>query len=1741
MSLSEGVRGPSAAGFLVQADLWEQTEMLITNRRRNRWIGAVLSVALLPIAIGSADEPKKDKSPTSGASSTLKVSYDKQIRPILQARCQGCHQPAKAGGNYVMTAFERMLKGGESGEAAIVPGKPADSHLMTLITPDGGKADMPQNKPPLAAAEIELISRWIAQGASDDTPQAVRTRYDQDHPPVYTRLPVIPALAFSPDGSVLAVAGFHEVLLWKADGSELMGRLVGLSERIESLAFSPDGKRLAVSGGRPSRMGEVQVWDVAKRKLVLSAPVSYDTVYGASFSQDGTKIAFGCVDNTVRAIDSKTGEQVLFMGSHTDWVLDTSFSADGSHLISVGRDMSAKLTEVATQRFIDNITSITPGALKGGLAAVARHPKRDEIVIGGSDGEPKLYRVFRQSIRVIGDDSNLIRKFPALPGRIYSVAVSNDGKRIAAGSSLDGSGQIAVYGYEFDTGLPPNIKAIQEKVVTARSAEEVATLDKYQAQGVKQITSITVSESAIYALAFRPDGKVLAAAGTDGLVRLFNPENGSIVRDFAPVTVKAVSVAQTAQAPVIPPKQEEPVETEVLPKGTVLASLDVQPKEIHLSNRFAYVQLLVTGKLASGETIDVTRMVEPSLTSEIAEVSRHGLVRPRKDGKATMHLGLAGKTVSVPVSVLGLHTPIRVDFAHDVAPVLSRLGCNAGTCHGAAQGKNGFKLSLRGYDALFDVRSLTDDEAARHINLASPDDSMMLMKPTGAVPHVGGALFQPGEPYYEIFRSWISDGAKLDLSTPRVSKIEIFPLNPTVQQIGAKQQLRVLATYASGEVRDVTRETFLESANTEIATASRSGVITAVRRGEAPILGRFEGNYASTTLTVMGDRRGFVWTDPPTYGKVDELVATKWKRMKILPSGLCSDAEFIRRVYLDLTGLPPTSEEIVKFLADSRDGRTKRAQLVDRLIGSPDFVEYWTNKWADLLQVNRKFLGAEGAVAYRNWIRAQVATNTPYDKFVQAILTATGSNREKPAASYFKILRDPATTMETTTQLFLGVRFNCNKCHDHPFERWTQDQYYQTAAYFAQVGLNADSESKGRTIGGTDVEAPKPLFEIVADTAKGEMVHDRTKKVTAPAFPFSCVHAKSAAGAPRRLELSAWLTSKDNPYFARSYVNRLWGYLFGVGLIEPLDDIRAGNPPSNPDLLDYLTTEFIKHGFDARHVMRLICLSRTYQLSVETTKWNADDRLNYSHALARRLPAEVLLDAVYRVTGSVSKIPGVPTGTRAAALPDVGVELPSGFLATFGRPARESACECERSSGMQLGPIMALVSGPTLADAIADPANELNKLASNQTDDVKLINELFLRILNRPATAGETATCVKDIQAVDDDHRRMAEELGKREMEFALKRPLLERQRVAAIAAAQTALAAYEKVQAPKITERERNKAATTAKLETELKAYESTALVTKIAAWEKDKAAAIVNRWVVLEPKSTSATNRSTLTKQPDGSIVVSGPNRNGIVTVVGETDLTAITGVRLEVLTDSRLPNKGPGRASDGNFVLNEIELFVAPKADPKQAKPAKLEKPMSDFNQDNLDIAKAVDGSVNDPGNGWAVAPATGVTHWATFETHEPLGAATGSILTFKLHHKFADKWTLGRFRLSVTRGARPVGLSLPEEFRAILATAPEVRNEAEKNALIAYFRAVDPELRNKVAAVNASRAPLPTDPKLKELRGQLDFAQKPVSADRMLLDLRHDLEMSVQQAASRHLTAAQDISWALINSPAFLFNH
>ena len=603
---------------------------------------------------------------------------------------------------------------------------------------------------------------------------------------------------------------------------------------------------------------------------------------------------------------------------------------------------------------------------------------------------------------------------------------------------------------------------------------------------------------------------------------------------------------------------------EKAPAGVEIVSISASPTKIELKNRFDYRQLLITGRTASGQIVDLTRIADRGGKPQIVDMAPNGLTTAKADGAETLTFTFGDRSIDVPVKVSGFNDEYQVSFIRDVQPTFARMSCNAGTCHGSKNGKNGFKLSLRGYDPLFDYRAFTDDVAARRFNRAAPDQSLMLLKASGTIPHVGGVRTRVGSRYYELLRSWIADGVKFDADSPRVASIEVYPQDPIIPRAGMLQQMTVLAKYSDGSSRDVTAEAFIESGNIEVIEAEEGGRLTMLRRGEASVLVRYEGAYAATTLTVMGDRDGFVWQRPPVHNYIDELVYQKLERVKILPSGLCSDEQFIRRVYLDLTGLPPTADEVVAFLNDKRETRIKRDQLVDRLVGSRQYVEHWTNKWADLLQVNRKFLGEEGAISLRGWIKDAVATNKPYDQFAREVLTASGSTVENPPAAYFKVLRSPDVLMENTTHLFLAVRFNCNKCHDHPFERWTQNQYYDLAAYFAQVGRKEDPDYAGQKIGGSAVEGAKPLVEVIYDTGSGDVKHERTGQTVAPSFPYA--HDDTAPqDASRRAQLARWITSPENRYFAKSYVNRLWGYLFGIGIIEPIDDIRAGNPPPIPN------------------------------------------------------------------------------------------------------------------------------------------------------------------------------------------------------------------------------------------------------------------------------------------------------------------------------------------------------------------------------------------------------------------------------------------------------------------------------------------------------------------------------------------------------------------------------------------------
>ena len=1115
----------------------------------------------------------------------------------------------------------------------------------------------------------------------------------------------------------------------------------------------------------------------------------------------------------------------------------------------------------------------------------------------------------------------------------------------------------------------------------------------------------------------------------------------------------------------------------------------------------------------------------------------------------------------------------------------------------------------------------------------------MLLKASSAVPHEGKDAAPRNSMYYRIIHKWIADGANLNRETKRVASIDIFPKGPIVQLAGSRQQFRVVATYPDGTTADVTAESFIKAGVIDVAEADTTGLITALRRGESPILARYEGAYATTILTVMGDRTGFVWTEPTKNNYIDELVSGKLKRTKTLPSGLCTDTEFLRRIYLDLTGLPPTADQVRQFLADKRTSREKRDAMIDQLIGSDPFVDHWANKWSDLLQVNSKFLGGEGARAFHGWIRQQIKDNTPYDKFAYQILSAKGSNKENPAASYFKILRKPEETMENTTHLFLGVRFNCNKCHDHPFERWSHTQYYETAAYFARLGLKKDpaiskaakaaatqlataktantkatagktaatkaltaakaaqaaaqkafdtsdksattakdvlnkalaatkaAETKvasatktetatkakqaaakkkndqlaridKATVGGTAVEGKKPLYEEVYDKKDGEVKHVATGKVTPPKFPFKAKYV-APEKSTRREHLAHWITTRDNRYFSKSFVNRMWGYLIGTGIIEPLDDIRAGNPPTNPELLEKLTQNFIASDFNTQEVIRDICKSRTYQLSIVANKWNEDDKINYSHAMPRRLQAEVLYDSIFQVTGAQTKLPGVPAGTRAAQLHDSRIKEGNGFLTKFGRPPRESPCECERAGGMQFGPVMALVTGPTVNTALSDPKNAIARLIKEKKDDRALIDELYLRILGRHATEQEIATSLKLLASIGPEHKALLAEKAAYEAKLKPLTQQHEKKRQAEISKAKTALETFKKSIAVREAEADKMQKAAIATADKALKDHEKSTEV-RFAQWtQKDGAK---TPWTTLESKELKSKIGTKLSKEKSGVIFASGKNGKDTFTITAETTLKNLTGLRLEALTDKRLPKNGPGRApGDGNFVLSELELLWAPKDKPKEQKKLKLANAKADFSQGNYAVATAIDGKLAPTSNGWAVAPQLGKPHTASFEIAQAPKHEGPILLTFVMKQEFSGKnWQLGKFRWSITDSKKPVNFGLPKNINDLLAIAPEKWNGKQKKTLLDYFKGQDSQLKKLQTTLANAKKPRPLDPKLKSLQDAIARASKPLLEDPQLTAYKRAVDFSTKQQGDKRLYGAQDIAWALINTPSFLFN-
>jgi hypothetical protein len=678
----------------------------------------------------------------------------------------------------------------------------------------------------------------------------------------------------------------------------------------------------------------------------------------------------------------------------------------------------------------------------------------------------------------------------------------------------------------------------------------------------------------------------------------------------------------------------------------------------------------------------------------------------------------------VSFSVAAASAAERVTFLRTVAPVLDKAGCTAGACHGAAKGKNGFKLSLRGYDHRFDYESLLYDLSGRRFNRADPAKSLILAKPTQEVAHLGGLRFEKDSDYYKIIFDWIAAGVPYgDEALDAVTAIDVEPKEIFMPGPGESAQVKVSARFGDGATRDVTRDATVESNIPDTVTVDGKSLVKGERVGEATLLVRYQGKLSTVPVTVLNPKPGFAWKALPQHNFIDKLIDAKLEKLKIQPSPVADDATFLRRVSLDLTGQIPTPQAVRAFLADSSPSRAKRAKLIDTLIASPAFADHWTVKWGDLLQSSRKFLGEKGVYGFQEWIRDSITSNKPYNEMVRELLTSRGSSYDDPAANYFRVTREAKPAMEKTTQVFLGVRMVCAQCHDHPFERWTQSQYYQMAAFFSAVGVRA-----GYEVG----------EEIVFDQrADYELKHPKDGRVVAPEFLVASTSpVPIPSDARRRDALAEWLTSSENPFFAKAIANRIWSYFFGRGIIDPVDDIRASNPPTNPALLDALTKELVEHDFDLRHLMRVIANSRAYQTSFTPNEWNEGDAINFSRMIPRRLAAEQLMDAVTIAAGARPAFPEAPLDTTAQQLadPHIGKE---GFLDVFGRPPRESACECERRSDFSLPQALNLVNGTTISKAVADPKGNVAKMVLGGRSDQSIIEELYLAALSRPPTQAE--------------------------------------------------------------------------------------------------------------------------------------------------------------------------------------------------------------------------------------------------------------------------------------------------------------------------------------------------------------------------------------------------------------------
>lgn len=759
-----------------------------------------------------------------------------------------------------------------------------------------------------------------------------------------------------------------------------------------------------------------------------------------------------------------------------------------------------------------------------------------------------------------------------------------------------------------------------------------------------------------------------------------------------------------------------------MPAG-VPKQLIVYPASVKLIGAGDEQRLIVLGVWTDGRTWDLSSIARYTTDKAKGVTAEKGIVRASSDGSTFITVEAAGAKTTVPVVAETITADVPVSFTREVEPVLTKAGCNSGACHGASLGRGGFRLSLFAFDPAFDYSQIVQSNKGRRIVPNDPDRSIFLAKPALVMEHGGGERLKLHGRHYARLLRWLEDGAPApDAKDPTVTKLEIFPA-ARIMQPGERQQLAITAVWSDGRREDVTTTSQFDALNDSIAAIDTTGLIAAKTAGETHIMVRFGGKAGIAQVTLPYARLD-KYPDLPTNNFIDAKLIARWKDLGLTPSPLCTDEEFLRRLHLDAIGTLPTVEEVRSFLADTDPN--KRTKAIDKVLERPEFIDWWALKWGDLLRINRTALQDKGMWSFHNWVRAQVRDNVPVDAFVRDIVTAEGSTFIDGPANFFQIGRNAEDWAETTAQLFLGIRVGCAKCHHHPFEKWSQDDYYSLTAFFSRMGTK-NSQEFG--IFGAE--------KVIYIRPTGEATHPRKRTVVKP-LPLDGDPQQSWDDEfDRRKRLADWLTSPDNKMFARNMANRFWGYTMGRGLVEPLDDMRATNPASNPELLDALADDLVKAKFDMKHLLRTIFQSRAYQLSSATIDGNTADATNthFTRRTIRRLTAEQLADAVDFATGTREKYNGLPLGTRAIQLPDS--EVKSYLMDTFGRPARQVLCECERTTTPNIAQALHLLNGDTLNKKILDKTGRVEKLIANKVSLSQAIEELYLVTWSRLPSVDE--------------------------------------------------------------------------------------------------------------------------------------------------------------------------------------------------------------------------------------------------------------------------------------------------------------------------------------------------------------------------------------------------------------------